>query len=88
MTPGTRKKAVSLHLGMTGARIPRHVGTWRVERVFPALAPDGEAVALCVLKHERLETAPRMLATSQGGVVYVKIPECWQSQLEEKGWMF
>jgi len=88
MTPGTRKKAVSLRLNMTGVRIPRHVGTWRVERVFPALAPDGEAVALCVLKHERLETAPRMLATSQGGVLYVKIPDDWQCQLEQKGWKF
>ena len=88
MTPGTRKKAVSLHLGMTGARIPRHVGTWRVERVLPALAPDGEAVALCVVRHERLEKCRDMLVTGNGAVVYVKIPDDWQSQLEEKGWKF
>ena len=88
MMPGTRKERVSLRLGMTGVRIPRHVGTWRVERVLPAIRPDGETVAVFVVKHERLESAPRMLADKTGSVICVRLCPDWQDQLERKGWKF
>lgn len=86
MMPGTRRNRVSLRLGMTGVRIPRHVGTWRVERDFPAKTPDGDDVVLFVVKHERLDNAARMLVTGDRRVVYVKIPADWMDQLKQEGW--
>lgn len=87
MMPGTRKNRVSLRLGMTGVRIPRHVGTWRVERDFPAKTPDGDDVVLFVVKHERLENASKLLVTPDGSVC-ARISADWQYQMEEKGWQF
>ena len=88
MMPGTRKSRVALHLGMTGGRIPRHVGTWAVEDVHPAIRPDGTVDAVFTLRHERLCRCGRMLVGSQYDVIYAKMPDGWQCQLEQKGWKF
>ena len=87
MMPGTRRNRVQLRLGMTGVRIPRHVGTWRVEDAMPALAPDGSAVAVCAVKHERLESAARMAVTETGAVICVKLSaDTWPEQLKLAGY--
>ncbi len=88
MVPGTRRNRVQLRLGMAGVRIPCHVGTWRVEDATPAISPSGEAVAVFTVRHERLESAPRMLVDATGAVIFAKLTVDWQSQMEQKGWQF
>jgi len=87
MVPGTRKNRVQLRIGMTGVRIPRHVGTWRVEDAIPAINPDGIAVALLVMRHERLETAKPLLVMTDA-TVCGRMSADWQCQMEQKGWQF
>lgn len=88
MTPATRKQCRPLRLGMTGVKIPRHVGTWAVERAMPAITPKGDVTALFVLCHEWFSNAGRMIATNTGEIIYAKIPIDWQDQMEKKGWRF
>ena len=78
MVPGTRRNRVQLRLGMAGVRIPCHA----------ALSPSGEAVAVFTVRHERLESAPRMLVDATGAVIFAKLTVDWQSQMEQKGWQF
>ena len=87
MTPGTRKKAVSLRPNMTGVRIPRHVGTWRVTARIEATGPDGSPCAVYAVKSERLESAPRMAVTEHGSVICVKLSAAdWPDQLKAAGY--
>ena len=87
MMPGTRKNRVSLRLGMTGVRIPRHVGTWRVTARFEAVDADGNPRAVYAVKSETLENAPRMAVTETGEVVCVKLSATdWPEQLKAAGY--
>lgn len=87
MMPGTRKNRVSLRLGMTGVRIPSHVGTWRVTARFEAVDADGNPRAVYAVKHERLEGAPRMAVTEQGEVICAKLSAAdWPDQLKAAGY--
>ena len=79
-----RRALVSV--GMTGVRLPRHTGTWRVITPFPAVTPKGEDTTLYLVEHERFERSPRMLVSRTGEVLDVKIPYDWQCQLATKGW--
>ena len=87
MMPGTRINRVSLRLGMTGVRIPRHVGTWRVTARIEATGPDGSPCAVYAVKSERLESAPRMAVTEHGSVICVKLSAAdWPDQLKAAGY--
>ena len=83
MMPGTRRNRVSL----TGVRIPRHVGTWRVTARIEATGPDGSPCAVYAVKSERLESAPRMAVTEHGSVICVKLSAAdWPDQLKAAGY--
>lgn len=87
MMPGTRRNRVSLRLGMTGVRIPRHVGTWRVTARIEATGPDGSPCAVYAVKSERLESAPHMAVTEHGSVICVKLSAAdWPDQLKAAGY--
>ena len=87
MMPGTRRNRVQLRLGMTGVRIPRHVGTWRVTARFEAVDADGNPRAVYAVKHERLESAARMAVTETGAVICVKLSaDTWPEQLKLAGY--
>ena len=87
MMPGTHRNRVSLRLGMTGVRIPRHVGTWRVTARIEATGPDGSPCAVYAVKSERLESAPRMAVTEHGSVICVKLSAAdWPDQLKAAGY--
>lgn len=87
MMPGTRRNRVSLRLGMSGVRIPRHVGTWRVTARIEATGPDGSPCAVYAVKSERLESAPRMAVTEHGSVICVKLSAAdWPDQLKAAGY--
>ena len=88
MMPTVRKRSLYIRSGMTGVKIPRHVGTWNLVATYPATEPNGEEVNLCVMKHERFEKANRMLVTHTGRVIYVIMPSNWKEKLQEKGWKF
>lgn len=87
MMPGTRGNRVSLRLGMTGVRIPRHVGTWRVTARIDATGPDGSPCAVYAVKSERFESAARMAVTETGAVICVKLSaDTWPEQLKSAGY--
>lgn len=85
MTPG-RKQTRPLRAGMTGVRIPGHVGKWDVVMEMDVEDPKGNAVKLCAVRSASLGETVRMLVTGASRVIYVKIPGDWFTRLEQKGW--
>ena len=87
MTPRT-KVASALRAGMTGVRIPGHVGTWKVSEMHAAVSPDGEATALALLEHERFASVEMIVDAylRPRAVVCVKIRTSFQEEAETRGY--
>ncbi len=87
MMPGKTKRPLRLRAGMTGVKIPGRVGTWRVDAVIPATDPTGAAVLLFELRHSRIASAPRMLVTQTGDVIFGTIRTLdLKESLKQKGY--
>ena len=84
----TKTKVAAIRAGMTGVRIPGHVGTWKVVSMRQAVTPDGEATALAFLEHERFPSAEIIVDAylKPRAVVCVKIRTSFEEEAESRGY--